>query len=109
MSDAKIDMLQIDHGLSEIQVIIYEIADGIYMQNAIRSRQLKSQILNIGCVRGQLECIAKTLEAQPETAGRTLGGVAPTTAAGAPCECCEAAFILNTGFNFCPTCGRRIK
>lgn len=59
MSDAKIDMLQIDHGLSEIQVIIYEIADGIYMQNAIRSRQLKSQILNIGCVRSALETMVE--------------------------------------------------
>ena len=43
-------------------------------------------------------------------AGSVEGGVnVPPTAAGAPCECCEAAFILNTGFNFCPTCGRRIK
>jgi hypothetical protein len=39
----------------------------------------------------------------------TLQAAVAALIAAETCECYEAAFILNTGFNFCPTCGRKIK
>ena len=55
---------QIDFKLQVIQEKIDNIADAIYMQNAIRSKQLKACGFNIGCVRADLERAASA-ESQP--------------------------------------------
>jgi hypothetical protein len=49
-----------------------------------------------------LECADKTLETQPETAGRTLAGVAPTTEQSTPIKCCHNCVFFNNG---CSNCG----
>jgi len=45
---------QIDFKLEIIQEVIGGIADALYDQNVFRSRELKVQSLNLGCVRADL-------------------------------------------------------
>ena len=70
-----------DFRLKQIQEVIDGIADAIYYQNALRAQELKGVVMSVGYIRADLEGAAKIIEAQPETAGHILAGVAPTTAA----------------------------
>jgi predicted TIM-barrel fold metal-dependent hydrolase len=71
--------LNFDFRLKQIQEVVDGIADAIYYQNALRAQELKGVVLSVGYIRADLEGAAKIIEAQPETAGRTMVGVAPTT------------------------------
>jgi Cu/Ag efflux pump CusA len=66
--------LEIDNMLFGIQGVLDNIADAIYNQNAIRSRELKEQVFHIGMVRENLKRMVAPA-APAVDAGKALEGV----------------------------------
>jgi Zn finger protein HypA/HybF involved in hydrogenase expression len=91
-----------------VQVIQQTRKQKIKMYMGLPKSKLAELLYNCNEVIEEMMAHQKPYVIAPQDKAERRKTVA-AKAAGAPCECCEAAFILNTGFNFCPTCGRRIK